>query len=219
MDELWSAKLVEIPTEASLERNEQTQPMDMIVTVPEVDGAASSTCSRRGRRGGRGRTVNSTCGMRSGGTRTSREVYRVAVGSKAGKAPKNEEDVSAVKKSVMSNHASMTRQLVRGSWWCAHEATGGDGSATLDGRGLGLFSGKTGSEFQVQDADGKVVTNDKLSSLSALSSGPGAPLEATAAQRHGQDRCCTRRARHCSRCSTGDGRGNAIAPQEGTDGV
>ena len=49
MDEPWSAKLVEMPTEASLERNEQTQPMDMIVAVPEVDG---------GGRGGRGRTVN-----------------------------------------------------------------------------------------------------------------------------------------------------------------
>ena len=41
MDELWSAKLVEIPTKASLERSEQIQPTNTIVAVPEVDGAAS----------------------------------------------------------------------------------------------------------------------------------------------------------------------------------
>ena len=40
----------EVPTEASLERIEQTQPLDVIVAVPEVHGAASSACSGRGRR-------------------------------------------------------------------------------------------------------------------------------------------------------------------------
>ena len=47
-------------------------------------------------------------------------------------------------------------------------------------RSFRLFSGKTGSAFQVEDIDGKVVTSDELPSLSTLLSGPG-PLEATAA--------------------------------------
>ena len=60
MDELRRAKLVEIPTEASVVRDDQTQPMEMIVAVPEVDSGASSNCSRRGGRGGQAWTANRT---------------------------------------------------------------------------------------------------------------------------------------------------------------
>ena len=80
----------------------------------------------------------------------------------------------------MSYHASMTDgSFARVGGAFAKQLAATEGSAIFDGRGLALFSGNTGSEFQVKDTDDEIVTNDKMASLSTLLSGPGAPLDAT----------------------------------------
>ena len=71
-----------------------------------------------------------------------------------------------MKKSAMGYHASMTDgsfARVGGAFAKQLAVTGG--SAIFDGRGLALFSGNTGSEFQVKDTDDEIVTNDKMASL------------------------------------------------------
>ena len=48
----------------------------------------------------------------------------------------------------------------------AKQRTAPGWSAIWDGRGLELLSNEIGSEFQVEDTGGKVVTNDELPSFS-----------------------------------------------------
>ena len=82
----------------------------------------------------------------------------------------------------MSNLASMTDGSFAGLGGAfAKQLAETGGCATWDGRGLRLFSGETGSEFQVKGTNGKIVTNDNLPSASTLLAGPGALQEASAA--------------------------------------